>query len=189
MTSISKNLYIDKLDDIVHKYNNTYHSTIKLKSVKFKIGDIVRISKYKNIFGKGYVPNSSEEDLLIKKINAMDTVPWTYFISDVNGEKIVRTFYEKELQKKNQNKFRVEKVISRKSDKLYVKWKGYHSSFDSWIDKKGIVQMSKYFTEPKSLGRKVKVESDLSNYATKADLKNATGVGTSKFAKKVDLAN
>ena len=92
MTSISKNVYIDNLDDIVNKYNNTYYSTIKIKPVdvkpstyiesskeinyqdpKFKIGDIVRISKYKNIFAKGYVPNWSEEVFVIKKVK--HTVP------------------------------------------------------------------------------------------------------------------
>ena len=98
-------------------------------------------------------------------------------------------FYEKELQKPNQKVFRIEKVIKRKGDKLYVKWKGYYSSFSSWIDKKYIVQMSEYFPEPKSFRRKVKVELDLSNYVTKADLKNETSVDTSKFAKKVDLVS
>ena len=86
MTSVSKNVYIDKLEDISNKYNNTYHTTIKMKPVvvksntyidsskeindkdpKFKIGDIARISKYKNIFAKGYVPNWSEEVFMIKK--------------------------------------------------------------------------------------------------------------------------
>ena len=67
------------------------------------------------------------------------TVPWTYVINDLNGEQIIRTFYEKELQKTNQEEFRIEKVIKRKDDKLYVKWKGYDSSFNSWIDKKDLV--------------------------------------------------
>ena len=121
MTSISKNLYIDKLDDIVNKYNNTYHRTIKMKPVdvkssryidsskeindgdrKFKIGDIVRILKYKNICTKGYVSNWSEDVFVIKKVK--NNVPWTNVISDLNGEKIAGTFYEKELQKANQKK-------------------------------------------------------------------------------------
>ena len=93
------------------------------------------------------------------------------------------------MQKTNQKEFKVEKVIMRKDDKLYVKQKGYDSSFNSWIDKKVIVKMSEYFPEPKYLGGRVKVELDLSNYARKADLKTATGVDASKFAKKVDLAN
>ena len=101
---------------------------------KFKIGDIVRISKYKNIFAKGYVPNWSEEVFVIKKVR--NTVPWTYVISDLKVEEIVGTFCEKEEQKTNQKEFRVEKVIKRKGNKLYVKYKGYDSSFNSWIDKK-----------------------------------------------------
>ena len=138
MTSISKNVCIDKLDDIVKKYNNTYHTSIKMKPVdvkdntyidfkkevndkdpKFKVGDYVRISKYKNIFAKGYMPNWSEEVFVIKKVK--NTVPWTYVINYFNGEEISGTFYEKELQKSNQHEFRVEKVIKRKGDKLYVK--------------------------------------------------------------------
>ena len=118
MTSVSKNVHIYKLDDIVNKYNNTCHSTVKLKPVnvksntyinsskeindkepQFEIGDIVRISKYQNIFEKGYTPNWSEEDFMIKKIQ--NTVPWTYVIDDLKGEEIVGTFYEKEFQKTN----------------------------------------------------------------------------------------
>ena len=73
-------------------------------------------------------------------------------------------FYEKELQKTNQEEFRVEKVIKRKGDKLYIWWKGYDSSFNSWIDKKDIG--TKYFPEPKSLGGRLEVALELSNYAT-----------------------
>ena len=157
MTSISKNVYIDKLDDIVDEYNNTYHTTIKMKPAdvkdntyinadkeinnkdpKFKVGDHVRISKYKNIFAKGYMPNWSEEVFVIKKVK--NTIPWTYVINDLNGEEIRGTFYEKEFQKTNQEEFRIEKVIRRKGDKLYVKWKGYNNSFSSWIDKASLVQ-------------------------------------------------
>ena len=95
--------------------------------------------KYKNIFAKGYSANWSEEVFVISKIK--NTVPWTCVISDLNGEEITGAFYEKELQKKkkkNQEKFRIEKVIKRKGDKLYIKWKGYGNSFNSWIDKKEI---------------------------------------------------
>ena len=70
---------------------------------------------------------------MIKKVK--NTVPWTYIISDLNGEEIAGTFYEKELRTTNQKENRVEKVIKRKGDKLYVKWKGYDTSFNSWIDK------------------------------------------------------
>ena len=67
------------------------------KDPRFKVGDHVRISKYKNIFAKGYTPNWSEEVFVIKEVK--NTVPWTYVISDLDGESIVGTFYEKELQK------------------------------------------------------------------------------------------
>ena len=73
---------------------------------------------------------------MIKKVK--NTVPWTYVISDFNVEEFIETFYEKELQKANQKEFRVEKVIKRKGDKLYVKWKDYDNYFNSWIDKKEI---------------------------------------------------
>ena len=156
MTAISKNVYYDALDDIVNKYNNTVHRTIKMKPIdvtndsfaeyneesnkkdpKFKIGDHVRISKYKNIFAKGYTPNWSEEVFIVSKIN--NTVPWTYVISDMNGKDITGSFYEKELQSTNQQKYRIEKIIKRKGNKLYVKWKGYDNSFNSWINKKDIL--------------------------------------------------
>ena len=138
MSSISKNVYIDKLDDIVDEYNNTYHTTIKMKPTdvkdntyintdkevngpEFKVADHVRISKYKNIFAKGHTPNWSEEVFFIKKVK--NTVPWTYVINDLNDEVIAGTFFEKELQKTNQEEFRIEKLIKRKGDKIYVKWK------------------------------------------------------------------
>ena len=156
MTSISKYVPIDKLDDIAHKYNNKKHRTIKMKSIdakdntyidfgkevndndpKFKVGDHVRISKYKNIFAKGYTPNWSEEVFVIKTIR--NTVPWTYFIDDLNSEKITVKFYEKELQKIDQQEFRIKKVNKKKCDKLRVKQKEYDDSFNSWIDKKDLV--------------------------------------------------
>ena len=112
MTSISKNMYIDKLDDIVNEYNNAYHRIINMKPVdikdktnidsnkvvndkdpKFKVDDHIRISKYKNIFAKRYTPNWSEEVFVIKKVK--NTVPWTYVINDLNSEEISETFYEK----------------------------------------------------------------------------------------------
>ena len=132
MTSASKNVYIDKLDDIVNEYNNTYNRTIKMKPIedrnnayidsikevndkdpKSKVGDHVRISKYKNVFDKGYTPNWSKE--------VKNTLPWTYVINNLNGKEIIEKFYEKELQKTNQQGFRIEKVIKRKGNKLYVK--------------------------------------------------------------------
>ena len=82
-------------------------------------------------------PNWSEEIFVVSKIK--NKVPWTYVISDLNGEKITGSFYGKQLQKTNQEKFRIKKVIKRKGHKLYVKWKGYDNSFNSWIDKKDLV--------------------------------------------------
>ena len=107
------------------------------KDPEFKVGDYVRICKYENIFTKGYTPNWSEEVFVVRKIK--NTVPWTYVIHDFNDEKIIGTFYEKELQKTSQKEFKIEKVIKRKGDKLYVKWKSYDNSFISWIDKKDLV--------------------------------------------------
>ena len=149
-------MYIDKLDDIVDEFNNTYQRTIKMKSAdvkdntyinfkkegndkgpKFKDGDHVRIFKYKIIFAKGYAPNWSEEVFIVSKIKI--TVSWTYVFNDLNGGEIIGTFCEKELQKTIQQEFRVEKVTRRKGDKLYVKWKGYDNSCNNWIDKKDLV--------------------------------------------------
>ena len=108
-------------------YAKTYEIPNKTNP-KFKVGDHVRISKYNNIFAKGYAPNWSEEIFVINKNK--NTVPWTYAISNLNGEEITGSFYEKELQKTNQKEFRIEKVLKRKGDKLYVKWKGYNNSFN-----------------------------------------------------------
>ena len=125
MASISKNVYIDKLDEIVSKYNNSYHRTIKMEPVdvdpsmyfhfnkennnegsKFKVRHHVRILKYKNIFAKGYVPNWSEEVFVIKEVK--NTVPWKFVISDLKDEGIIGTFHKKELQKTNQKEFNLE---------------------------------------------------------------------------------
>ena len=123
MNLTSINVYIDKLDDIVNKYKDTYHSAIKMKPLniksnacsnsgkeindkdrKFKIGDNVVISKYKNIFAKRYVPNWSDKVFVIKRIK--NSVLWAYVISDLKGER--------EFEKINQKEFRVEKVITKR---------------------------------------------------------------------------
>ena len=80
------------------------------------------------------MPNWSEEVFVVSKIK--NTFPWTYIINNLNDEEITGTFYEKELQRTNQQEFRTEKVIKRKGYKLYVKWKGYNNSFNKWINKK-----------------------------------------------------
>ena len=116
MTATGKNVYYDVLDDAVNKYNNTKHSTSKMKPIdvgdnnkrvytdehnekdsRFNVGDRVRISKFKNIFAKGYTPNWSKELFIIDKIN--DTVPYTYNLKDLNDEEIIGSFYDRELQK------------------------------------------------------------------------------------------
>ena len=156
MTDVSKNVYFDVLDDILNKYNNTVHRTIKMrpidvtsncyaeynkdfneKDLKFKVDGHIRISKYKSIFAKRYTQNWSEEVFIINKIK--NTLPWTYVISDLNGGPIPGIFYEKQLQKASQKEFTIEKVIKRKDDKLYIKWKRYDNSFNSWINKKYLV--------------------------------------------------
>ena len=154
MISISEMCVL--MNQMILLVNNTYHSTIKMKPVnvkpstyiesskdindkdpKVKICDIARISECKNIFGKGSAANWSEEVFVIKKVE--NTVACTYVISDLKGEEIVGTFYEKDLQKTNQKQFRAEKAITkaikRKCNQLYVKWEGYNSSFNGWIDK------------------------------------------------------
>ena len=124
-------MYIDKLDGIVNEYNITYHRAIKMNPIdvnlskyivlgiesnkkvpKFEVGDHVRISKYKNIFAKVFTPNCSKEVFVIKKVK--NTAPWTYAIEDLNRNKIIETFYQKELQKPNQEEFRIAKVIKKK---------------------------------------------------------------------------
>ena len=120
--------------------DNTYidfEKEVNNKDPKFKVDDYARISKYKYIFAKGYMPNWSEEIFIIKKVK--NTVPQTYVINDLNGEEMSGTFYEKELQKINQQEFRIEKVLKKKGDKLYVKWKAYDNSFNIWIDEKDLV--------------------------------------------------
>ena len=125
MTATGKNVYYDVLDDVVNKYNNTKYSTIKMKPInvkdttkssslernnkrvyadehnkkdsRFKLGDRVRISKFKNIFAKGHTPNWSKEIFIVDKIN--DTVLYMYNLKDLNDEEIIGSFYDRELQK------------------------------------------------------------------------------------------
>ena len=154
MTGIGKNVYYDVLDDIVNEHNNTKHSTIKMKPIdvknnkrvyidehnekdttkssssersRFKVDDRVRISKFKNIFAKGYTPNWSREIFIVNKIN--DTVPYTYNIKDLNGKEIIGSFMIENYKR------------------VYYK-------------------MS-YYPPCKSSSNNIKVELDLTNYATK----------------------
>lgn len=153
------------LEDILKRYNNTKHRTIQFKPIdvnksnepaikenikkiynhdfvqwkpKFKVGDCVRISKYKHNFEKGYTPNWSTELFNIKKINK--TLPVTYQIEDQRKQIILGAFYEQELQKSSHpHIYLVEKVLKKKGNKLYVKWLGLNNDENSWIDKAEIM--------------------------------------------------
>ena len=146
----SKNMYIDKLDDILNKFNNTYHSRIKMKPVdvkpntyiesskeinyhdpKFNIGDIVRISN-KKILQRAMFQIDQKTLLRLNKLNTLFHGHMLLVI--LKGRN--RWNVSRKRLAENKKKFRAEKVIKRKGHKLYVKWKGYDSSFNSWIDKK-----------------------------------------------------
>jgi len=150
--------YVDVLDEMVKKYNNTRHSSIKMAPVeaskkqneklvwanshgsepatkltfKFAVGERVRITKKKGIFDKSYTPRWTEEVFTVSQLQYTD--PPTYKITDSSGEEIQGTFYEQELQKTNQEIYRIEKVVRRKGNKSLVKWVGYPESFNSWVE-------------------------------------------------------
>lgn len=152
--------YIDVLQSIVASYNNTYHRSIKMKpndvnvsnvakvrdtlygklkpnlNFKFKIGDKVRVSKIKGTFEKGYLPNWSEEIFFVQRRIPL-SVP-VYELKDYDNEKIDGLWYEKELQRVEQEKFWIEKVIKRSKTKSFVKWLGYSDKFNSWVSNKDI---------------------------------------------------
>ena len=150
--------WIDLIGNITDTYNKTKHSTIGMKPVsvnkkcekvllttvygnikvtdkpKFKVGDIVRISKYKHLFQKGYTPNWTTELFKVIRINI--TSPTTYLLEDMQGHPIKGCFYEHELQKtKHPDIYLVEQILRKKGNKLYVKWLGLDKSHNSWIDK------------------------------------------------------
>lgn len=155
--------WLNILPKIVEKYNNKKHSTIKMKPInvnkkneksllnsvynhikiveklapKFKVGDYVRISKYRAEFQKGYTPNWSNEIFKINKIKL--TNPVTYILVDQTDQPIQGGFYTQELQKvKYPDIYLVEKVLKRKGDMVYVRWLGFDSSHNSWIHKKNV---------------------------------------------------
>ena len=159
-TQQNSTVYIDDLPGLVNEYNNTKHSSIKMTPVeaslkknesnvwlnlfgkwkgektnsKFKIDDMVRISKLKRkVFDKGYTPNWTEE--IFKIVKVLNTNPVTYQIADLRNEEIQGSFYESELQKTKQTQFRIEKVIRKnlKKKMAFVKWSGYSSDFNSWV--------------------------------------------------------
>ena len=141
--------WIDMLDKLLLQYNNKKHSTIKMtpteasqmqdpvnfrEQPKFTVGDQVRISRIKGIFEKGYLPNWSEALYTVHEVKRTD--PITYILKDMNGEKIKGGFYTEELQKSNQEVFRIEKVMRKKKingiEHGLVKWLGYDKKFNKW---------------------------------------------------------
>ena len=158
---------MDVLPDLVKNYNNTVHSSIKMTPVeaskkkneltvwrnlypdrykihdltpKFSVGEKVRIIKKKKPFEKGYTTRWTEEIFTITEIQNTD--PITYKIVDLNGEEIKGSFYEPELQKTEQQIFRIEKIIKKEKDKSLVKWKGYSDKFNLWVDNKDLIDLS-----------------------------------------------
>ena len=159
--------YIDALPDLVEDYNNTVHSSTKLTpkeaskkkneltvwrnlypdrfktnrlTPKFSVGDEVRITKKKKVFEKGYTTRWTEEIFTITEVQ--NTNPVTYKLTDLQGEEIKGTFYEPELQKTEQQIFRIEKVIKKEKGRSLVKWKGYSDKFNSWVDNKDLIDLS-----------------------------------------------
>ena len=163
-TMQNNTVYIDILPKILASYNNSKNRSIGMTPNQarkpenygkvywnlygdlrverpaekaFKVGDTVRISKYKRkTFDKGYTPNWTEEVFIISEIRPTD--PITYKIKDLNGEEIGGTFYREELQKTDQTIYRIEKVIRKTKDKALVKWKGYPDQFNGWVSLKNL---------------------------------------------------
>lgn len=150
--------WINILPDIVKRYNNKIHRTIGMRPVdvtpttrltaynhikialkpKFHVGDIVRISKNKGVFDKGYYANWSAELFKIIKVNI--TNPTTYLLEDMNSQPIKGCFYEFELQKtKYRDIYLVEKILRRRKNEAYVKWLGFSNKFNSFINKADII--------------------------------------------------
>ena len=162
-TENNNTIFYNILDGLVKNYNNKYHSSIKMTPVeaskkinekkikniynfektkkpgRFRIGDKVRISLEKNIFEKGYDTNWTQEIFVIYDIK-YSNVPY-YYLKDLNNEKLQGTFYEQELQKTKQDDYyTIEKILKTNKDKIYVKWRGYDSSFNSWINKNNVTK-------------------------------------------------
>ena len=162
-TENNNTIFYNILDELTNNYNNKYHSKIemtpveaskkinekKIKNIynfektkklgKFKIGDRVRISFEKNIFEKSYETNWTQEIFVIYDIK-YSNVPY-YYLKDLNSEKLQGTFYEQELQKTKQDDLCIiEKILRTNKDKIFVKWRGYDSSFNSWINKNTVTK-------------------------------------------------
>ena len=153
--------WIDLLKTLILQYNNRKHRTIGMKPVdvnyenlktvlnrirsqkyyknikekpKFKVNDVVRISKSKHIFDKGYTPNWSTEIFTI--IRVFPSEPYTYYLKDYKNEEIAGAFYEEELQKcRYADVYLIEKIIKKRGDKLFIKWLGFDESHNQWISK------------------------------------------------------
>lgn len=159
-------IWYDILSNIVNTYNNKYHRTIGMKPIEvnegneelvkerikknttpakeksppkiFRIGDKVRISKYKNIFTKGYLPNWTNEVFEVYRVQP--TAPETYILKDNKGGILQGSFYGHEMLKSNIGDiYLVEKILKRKKDQLYVRWLGFDKSHDSWVSKKDLI--------------------------------------------------
>ena len=159
--------YLDMLDGLLQLYNTKTHTAIKMTPIeasqsknekkvyhylypdlpvsvgkaKYKVGDEVRITKKKGKFEKGYTPRWTEE--IFEVYMVQNTNPITYLIKDLNGDKIDGSFYEEELQKTSQKVFRIEKILrkNKKNKMVYVKWKGYPDTFNSWIPMKNVEKL------------------------------------------------
>lgn len=155
--------WIRILDELIDQYNNTKHSTIKMKpievnesneqrllntvynykiklpyKIKFNVGDYVRLSKYKHVFEKGYTPNWTTEIFRIRKI--LYTDPIVYLLVDFEGKEIEGGVYAEELQLvKQPDVYLVEKILKRRNNQVLVKWLGFDSKFNSWIDKNDVL--------------------------------------------------
>ena len=162
-TENNNTIFYNILYELVDNYNNKYHSTMKMTPIegskkvnenkikniynfektkkpgKSKIGDRVRLSLEKNIFEKSYETNWTEEIFEIYDIK-YSNVPY-YYLKDLNNEKLQGTFYEQELQKTKQDDlYTIEKILKTNKDKIYVKWRGYDNSFNSWINKNTVTK-------------------------------------------------
>lgn len=154
--------YLDLLEKLTNKYNDTYHRTIQMKPKdvkksdekrllktaynynirlvknKYRVGESVRISKYKHVFEKGYTPNWTTE--IFKIVAVSNKFPITYTIEDLSGNQIAGRFYEYEIQRvSNPDVYLVEKILSRKEGKVFVKWLGFDSKHNSWINSKDLI--------------------------------------------------
>lgn len=155
--------WVNMLKKLLDEYNNTVHRTTKMKPAevnrsnekdllqtvyankivirhrpKFKVGDYVRISKYKTIFSKGYTANWTTEIFRVRRV--LYTDPFTYLLEDEHKNEVAGGFYEYEIQKtKYPNVFRVEKILRKKGDKVYVKWLGFDHSHNSWVNKENVM--------------------------------------------------